>query len=124
MREPVRWFDDFAVLGATMIKAVLDKTYRQHQASARRYAGEALQNGIVDGADHILAAAAGDQSDGKRLQEIAAERAADGANEGVTSKSEAVLARGSRREMRADNTGEKLDDEIGRGPDHRALRKR
>ena len=50
MREPVKWFDDLAVLGAAMILAVLDKTYQQHQASARRYAGETLQNRVVDGA--------------------------------------------------------------------------
>jgi hypothetical protein len=52
MREPVRWLDGVAVLGAAMIHAVLDKTYRQHQASVRRYAGETLQNRVADGAKH------------------------------------------------------------------------
>jgi hypothetical protein len=50
MREPPRWFEGLAVLSAAMIKAVLDKSYQQHQASARRYAGETLQDRIVDGA--------------------------------------------------------------------------
>jgi hypothetical protein len=63
MREPPRWFDGLAVLGAVMIHAVLDKTYRQHQASARRYGGEALQHRIVDGANLVEAAAGRDQGD-------------------------------------------------------------
>jgi phage gp46-like protein len=112
-RESRKWFDDLAVLSSAMINAVLDKTYHQHQASARRYAGEALQHRIVDGADHIQAAAARDQSDGKRLQEVAAEGAADGADEGVTQKSEAMFARGRRREMRAENARENLNNKIG-----------
>jgi hypothetical protein len=96
-----------------MINAVLDKTYHQHQASARRYACEALENRIVDGANLIQAAAARDQSDGKRLQEIAAQPAANGTDEGVTQKSEAMFARGRRREMRAENARENLNNKIG-----------
>jgi hypothetical protein len=101
------------VLSSTMINAVLDKTYHQHQASARRYAGEALQDRIVDGANLIEAAAARDEGDGERLQKIAAEGAADSADEGVTQKSEAMFARGSRREMRAENARENLNNKIG-----------
>ena len=74
-----------------MIDAVLDKTYHQRQASARRYAGEALQNRVVDRANLVEAAAGRDQGDRERLQEIAAEGAADGADEGVTQKSEAMF---------------------------------
>ena len=113
MREPPRWFGGVAVLGAAMIHAVLDKTYRQHQASARRYAGEALQNRIVDRANLVEAAAGRDQSDRERLQEIAAEGAAGGAGEGVTNKSEPMLARGGCRKMRADNAGKNLNNKIG-----------
>jgi hypothetical protein len=105
-----------------MIDAVFDKTHDQHQASARCYSGEALQHRIVDGSNLIQAAAAGDQGDGERLQEIAAQGAADCADEGVTQKSEAMLARGGCREMRANNAGENLNNKIGRGPDHRTLR--
>lgn len=96
-----------------MINAVLDKTYDQRQASARRDAGEALQHRIVDRANLIQAAAARDQSDGERLQEVAAQRTADGADQGVTQKSEAVLARGRCREMRAENARENLNNKIG-----------
>jgi hypothetical protein len=113
MREPPRWLDGVAVLGAAMIYAVLDKTYRQHQASARRYAGEALQNRIVDRANLVEAAVRGDQVDRERLQEIAAEGAADGAGEGMTGKSETMLARGGCRKMRADNAGKNLNNKIG-----------
>jgi hypothetical protein len=60
-----------------MINAVFDETHDQHQASARRYSGETLQHRVVDGGNLIQAAAAGDQSDGERLQEIAAQGAAD-----------------------------------------------
>lgn len=113
MREPPRWFDGVAVLGAAMIHAVLDKTYRQHQASARRYAGEALQNRIVDGANLAEAAVRRDQVDRERLQEITAEGAADGAGEGMTDKSETMLARGGCRKMRADNARKNLNNKIG-----------
>ena len=113
MREPPRWFGGVAVLGAAMIHAVLDKTYRQHQASARRYAGEALQNRVVDRANLVEAAAGRDQGDRERLQEIAAEGAADGADEGVAEKSEAMFARGSCCEMRAENAGKNLNNKIG-----------
>lgn len=112
-----------AGLISSMIDAVFNKTHDQHQASARRYSGEALQHRIVDGSNLIQAAAAGDQSDGERLQEIAAQRAPDGADEGVAQKSEAMLARGNCREMRANNARENLNNKIGRGPDHRTLRK-
>lgn len=95
-----------------MISAVLDETYDQHQASARRYAGEALQNRIVDGANLVQAAATRDQRDGKRLQEVAAEGTADGADQGVTQKSEAVLPGGRRREMRAENACKNLNNKI------------
>jgi hypothetical protein len=113
MREPPRWFDGVAVLGAAMIHAVLDKTYRQHQASARRYAGEALQNRVVDRANLVEAAAGRDQRDRERLQEIAAEGAADGASEGMADKSKAMLARGGCRKMRADNARKNLNNKIG-----------
>jgi hypothetical protein len=109
-------------LGSAMINAVLDETYRQHQASARRDAGESLQDRVVDSANLIQATVTRDQGDGERLQEIAAESAADGADQGVTEKSEAMFVRGGCREMRAENAGNNLNDEIGRGPDHRALR--
>jgi hypothetical protein len=33
-----------------------------------------------------------------------------------------MFVRGGRREMRAENAGNNLNDEIGRGPDHRTLR--
>ena len=95
-----------------MINAVLDKTDDQRQASARRYAGEALQNCIVDGPDHIQAAATRDQRDGKRLQEIAAEGAADGADQSVAQKTKVMFARGSRREMRAENARKNLNSKI------------
>ena len=112
-REPLKWFDDLSVLSSTMIDAVLDKTYHQRQASARRYAGEALQDCVVDRANLIQAAAARDEGDGERLQEIAAEGAADGAGEGMTGKSETMLARGGCRKMRADNAGKNLNNKIG-----------
>jgi hypothetical protein len=95
-----------------MINAVFNKTHDQRQASARRYAGEALQNCVVDGPDHIQAAATRDQRDGKRLQEVAAEGAADGADESVAQKSEVMFARGSRREMRAENACKNLNNKI------------
>jgi hypothetical protein len=44
MREPPKWVDDLAVLSSAMIHAVLDKSYHQHQASARRYAGDKLRD--------------------------------------------------------------------------------
>jgi hypothetical protein len=109
MREPPRWLDGVAVLGAAMIHAVLDKTYRQHQASARRYAGETLQNRIVDGANLVEAAVRRDQVDRERLQEIAA----DGAGEGMTDESKTMLARGGCRKMRADNARKNLNNKIG-----------
>lgn len=113
MREPLKWLDDLVVLGSAVIDAVLDKTYHQHQASARRYAGEALQDRIVDGANLIQAATGSDQGDRERLQEIAAEGAPDCTGEGMTQKSEAMLTRGGCRKMRADNARKNLNNEIG-----------
>jgi hypothetical protein len=55
------------LLGSAMIHAVLDKTYRQHQASACRYAGKTLQYRIVDGGDVIGAAAGGDRRPAARV---------------------------------------------------------
>jgi hypothetical protein len=47
------------------------------------------------------------------LQEITAQGAPDQACDGVTEKSEAVLLGSTRHEMRAQNTRDYLNDEIG-----------
>jgi len=67
-----------------LLDAVLDKTHDQHQAAAGREPGEALQDGIVGGADLIQAAARRHHGHRKFLQEVAAQGAGDRADDGVT----------------------------------------
>src|ERR1700723_1528205 len=96
-----------------LFNAVFDKTHDQHQASARREPGEALQDGIVGGVDLIQAAAGRYHGHRKLLQEVTAQRTPDETSEGVTEKSEAMLLGGARDKMRAQHTGDNLNDEIG-----------